>query len=152
MTRRVVAAAVTLLLLLTGQAWAAPKTSLQEVERDVMCTTCGVPLQVAESPAADAQRRLIRRLVDQGLTKRQIEDRLVTVYGEQVLAMPRDDTGLSLTTYVLPVLLVLLAAGMVAGAARTWRKRRDDGETPEAPPPLSSEAEARVEADLARYR
>ena len=138
------------LLLLPAPAWAAPQTSLQEVEREVMCTTCGVPLQVAESPAADAQRRQIRRLVDAGLTKRQVEDRLVTIYGPQVLAMPRDDTGLSLTAYVLPALLVLLAGGMVAGAARTWRGRRSNDDDA-APPALSDQALARVDADLAEY-
>lgn len=154
MMARTVVAALTMLLLVTGQAWAAAQTSLQEVEREVMCTTCGVPLQVAESPAADAQRRQIRRLVDAGLTKRQVEDRLVAIYGPQVLAMPRDDAGLSLTAYVLPALLVLLAAGMVAGAARTWRRRtpRDETSSPSAAEThISAEAEARVDADLAEY-
>jgi len=148
--RRLVAITIACVLLITGTVWAAPQTSVQEIEREIMCTTCGVPLQVAESPAADAQRRQIRRLVDAGLTKRQVEDRLIEIYGEQVLAVPRD-TSLSITAYLLPAALVLLAAGMVAGAARTWRQRRNDGDGDDTSEPLSSEAEARVAADLERY-
>jgi cytochrome c-type biogenesis protein CcmH len=148
---RALALALITLLAVQPLALAAPQTTVQEVEREVMCVTCGVPLVVAESPAADAQRREIRRLVDAGLTKSQVEDRLVAIYGDGVLALPKD-TGLSVVAYLLPVGLVLLAAVLVGGAVRTWGRRSSADDEPAPPTTLiSAESAARLEADLARY-
>ncbi|HEV2062807.1 MAG TPA: cytochrome c-type biogenesis protein CcmH, partial [Solirubrobacteraceae bacterium] len=67
---------------------AEPRTSLPDVEDEVMCVTCNVPLNIAESPQASRQRAFIRRLVDRGLSKDEIKTRLVAEYGEDVLALP----------------------------------------------------------------
>lgn len=154
---RRLAATVLILLVAAPAAPAATerRTTLQEVEREVMCVTCGVPLQVAESPAADAQRREIARLVDAGLTRRQVEDRLVAIYGERVLATPRD-RGLTATAVALPAAIVLLAAILVAAAARRWRRRdrptADAGPAAAAGgPDLDPSQARRVAEDLARY-
>ena len=61
-----------------------------------MCIVCGVPLELAtESPQAIQERNLIRHLIAQGLTKDQIEDRLVAEYGPNVLATPSDSGSTS---------------------------------------------------------
>ena len=39
---------------------AAPKASLVDIEDEVMCTTCKIPLNIAESEQADRERALIR--------------------------------------------------------------------------------------------
>jgi cytochrome c-type biogenesis protein CcmH len=87
-----------------------------------MCVSCGVALNVAESPQAYRQRELIERLVDQGLTKEQVKDRLVAEYGEGVLAMPEDD-GFGLAAYAVPIAAVALLAGLGALLLPRWRRR-----------------------------
>lgn len=140
---------LTMIVVLAAAAPAQAVTA-EEIERDVMCTTCGVPLQVAESPAADAQRRQIRRLVDAGLSKREIEDRLIAIYGDAVLAEPRD-SGLSVAAYVVPGVLVLLGAAIAALAAVRWRKSRPARADEMAEPLLAPADAALVQADIERY-
>ena len=50
---------------------------------------CGVALNVAESPQADAERAYIRRADRRGQDKQQIKDALVAEYGDNVLALPK---------------------------------------------------------------
>jgi cytochrome c-type biogenesis protein CcmH len=135
----------------TAGAAPQPKTSLNAVEDDVMCVSCGVPLAIAESPQADAERRTINSMIAQGLTKKQIEDRLVVFYGRNVLATPKK-SGFGLAAYLIPIALVLLA--LIAGAIflPRWKKRDrtesqlDDGAR------LSDDDAARLDADLANYK
>jgi cytochrome c-type biogenesis protein CcmH/NrfF len=153
--RRVLLLALTAVLLAGALAAAAPaatpRTSLHAVESEVMCVSCGVPLQIAESPQADAERREIRRLVAQGKTKEQVKAALVAQYGERVLATPKDK-GFGLAAYLVPIVLVLLA--LVAGAVflPRWRARERGGPAAAAGTPALSDAEARrLDDDLARY-
>jgi cytochrome c-type biogenesis protein CcmH len=144
--------AVLVLALPAAAPAATPQTSLHDVEAEVMCVSCGVPLAIADSPQADAERREIRRLIAQGKTKGQIEDALVAQYGDRVLASPKDD-GFGLAAYLVPIVLVLLA--LVAGAVvlPRWRaKNRDDRAIPAADGPRLTDADARrLDEDLARY-
>ena len=91
-----------------------------------MCVSCGVPLAIAESPQADAERREITRLIEQGKTKQEILDSLVATYGDTVLASPKDE-GFGLAAYLVPIALV-------AGDARRARRR---------PPPLAPQPRRR---------
>jgi cytochrome c-type biogenesis protein CcmH/NrfF len=154
-------AATTLLtavaLLATSEGAAAdaatPRTSLPDVEDEVMCVLCNVALNVAgDEPQAVQERNFIRRLVAQGLTKEQVKHRMVAEYGEDVLALP-DDRGINVAAYAVPIALVL---AMLAGAAvmlPRWRRRTPGGATAgAAPPPAASDAELqRLDEDLARY-
>ena len=65
-------ALVAVLALAAAPAHAAPSASLTDIEDEVMCVVCNVPLNVAESPQADRERALIRSLIAQGKTKPQI--------------------------------------------------------------------------------
>lgn len=134
-----------------AQAAPQPKTSLNAVEADVMCVSCGVPLAIAESPQADAERRTINSMIAQGLTKKQIEDRLVVFYGRNVLATPKK-SGFGLAAYLIPIALVVLA--LIAGAIFLPRwKRRDRTESQiDGGPRLSDEDAQRLDADLANYK
>jgi cytochrome c-type biogenesis protein CcmH len=152
-TRLALLIAAVLVVATGGVAAAAtPKTSLNAVESEVMCVSCGVPLAIAESPQADAERREIVRLVKQGKTKEQIKDSLVATYGHRVLASPKDE-GFGLAAYLVPIVLVLLA--LIAGAIvlPKWRKRDRSASEPAAAagPQLSDADSARLEEDLARY-
>jgi cytochrome c-type biogenesis protein CcmH len=139
---------------------AAPRASFNDIEDEVMCVTCGVPLPIAESPQADQERALIRRLIDRGLTKAQIEDRLVAEYGDRVLATPKD-SGFGLAAWLVPILAILAAGGAIAFTLPRWRRARAaradagaDAATDaddDARPGLDPDDEARLDADLARY-
>jgi len=131
------------------------RATLPDVEDEVMCTTCNVPLNVAESsPQAQRQRALIRDLVAQGRTKAEIKAVLVDEYGEGVLAMPSDE-GFGLAAYVVP-LAALAGVGLaLALALPRWRRRARAG--PAAAPgddavALSGADARRLDDDLARYR
>jgi cytochrome c-type biogenesis protein CcmH/NrfF len=150
---RALALLVALLALTLGAAPAlgqeAPRASLPDIEDEVMCVTCNVPLNIADSPQASRERAFIQRLVDRGLTKEQVKDRLVAEYGEDVLAVPEDD-GLGIAAYAVPIAIVL--AMIAAAAIFVPRWRRPPGTLAGAPGPAVSDAELqRLDDDLAKY-
>ncbi len=108
---------------LTNAAFAvAPRASLTEIENEVMCVSCREPLSVAQSPQAFAERDYVRNLVNQGLTKAQIEQALVGQYGTAVLGRPPAD-GFNLTVYILPPALVAVGLLTLAITLPRWRRR-----------------------------
>src|SRR5439155_3072249 len=86
---------------------AAPRASLPTIEREVMCVTCKIPLQLAQSPQADRERAFIRALIARGRSQAQIKSALVDQYGPTALALPRA-SGFDLAAYLVPVGAVLL--------------------------------------------
>jgi cytochrome c-type biogenesis protein CcmH len=127
------------------------KTSLHAVEADVMCVSCGVPLAIAESPQADAERREIVRLVNEGKTKDQVKAALVAQYGDRVLASPKEE-GCGLAAYLVPIVLVLLALAAGAFFLPKWKARDRGGVVPAQGPNLSDADARRLEDDLANYK
>ncbi|HKP92159.1 MAG TPA: cytochrome c-type biogenesis protein CcmH, partial [Thermoleophilaceae bacterium] len=110
------AAALATLLALAGPAAAAacPRTTIGEVEHEVMCLECGVPLDVAEnSLQAKQERSFIARQVAACRTKDQIKDALTAQYGDRVLAAPKAK-GFGLTAYLVPIAAVLAALAALA--------------------------------------
>lgn len=151
--RRALAAAALLACLIAPAAGAAtPRTTLNDVEDEVMCVTCNVPLNIAQSPQADRERAEIQRLVDQGLTKEQIKQRLKAIYGPNVLALP-SSKGFNLAAYAVPIALVVLMLCGVALLATRWRRDDRAGEKTEAheAPALDPDEQRRLDEDLARY-
>ena len=148
--RRAVALAVLIGALVGAPAAAAdcPRTSLGDVENEVMCPVCGTPLNLAEeAPQAQRERAFIERLVARCRSKDQIKQALVAQFGEQVLALPGDegddDLG-DVVVYVVPALAVLLAAGAVAVGASRWRRRK-------RPAGAAPAASTRLDEDIDRY-
>ena len=124
-----------------------------EVEAALMCDTCNVPLNIAESARADQQRDQIRRLIAQGKSKEEILDIFVAEYGPNVLADPSKG-GRSAAVWVVPLAILLAAAASVALLLPRWRRlrRTDPGEPGSgADAALSDEDEDRLERDLALY-
>jgi cytochrome c-type biogenesis protein CcmH len=125
--------------------------SQYEIETEVMCDTCNVPLYVAESPRADQLRREIRTLIDQGQDEEQVKATLKARYGPEILALP-EESGFSLGAYLVPagVAIVLLAvAGLLVVS---WRRRGREA-APEGPgeEPGSAEDRARLDDELERF-
>jgi cytochrome c-type biogenesis protein CcmH len=134
-----------------GPAAAASHPSLPAIERQVMCVTCKIPLDVAESPQADRERAFIQSLIAHGETEAQIKRTLVGQYGPAVLALPSAH-GFALAAYLVPVAAVLALLAALAVLLPRWRRRalaRADSDAQEAT--LSSADAARLDADLARF-
>src|SRR4029078_1069562 len=83
--------------------------SFADVEEEVMCVSCNVALNVAESPQADAERKYIRELIAKGDDKEQVKRALVAVYGNNVLALPKSE-GINWAAYLVPIALVATLA------------------------------------------
>jgi cytochrome c-type biogenesis protein CcmH len=149
--RSAIVALIALLALAPAAAAAQPRASFNDVEDEVMCDTCNVPLNVADSDRADQERAVIRKLIAQGLTKQQIKDRLAAQYGPGILATPQD-SGFSLAVWWVPVAVVVALLALIALLLPRWRRRRPpDDEDDDAGPDLSPAEARRLEQDLARY-
>src|SRR5204863_6439470 len=125
MSRHLAALGVALGLM----AWApsalaagCPKTRLADVENEVMCLVCGVPLALADAPQAQRERLFINRMVRQCRSTREIKAALVAQYGPRVLALP-PATGFRLAAYLVPALAAVGAALGIGLAAARWRRR-----------------------------
>jgi cytochrome c-type biogenesis protein CcmH len=147
---RVLALLLVAALLAPAGALAAtcPKTSLSDIEDEVMCLQCGVPLNLSEdAPSAKRERAFIQSRVDRCESKQQIKDELVAQFGDGVLAEPKSSTA-----WLIPAIAFAAGALGVALGARRWRRRRV---TPAAPgaagPALDADDSARLDADIERY-
>ena len=129
---------------------AQPRASLPDIEDEVMCPTCGVPLNLAFSPQAERERRFIRAEIAGGKTKQQIKQALVNEFGREVLATPRG-SGFDLAAYLVPAAAVLLAALSVGLGLARWRRRTATASDGDTAPDLSPADSARLERDLSRY-
>lgn len=153
---RRVALLATLVLTLAAPAaaTAAPRASLPDIEDEVMCPICGVPLNLAtDAPQANRERAFIRSLIDQGESKEEIKRRLAQEFGPNVLALP-ERKGFSLTAYLVPVAGLLAALIGLAVLLPRWRRQtRGDGDqaAANAGPELSCADARRLDDDLARY-
>ena len=142
--------ALVLVLLVAPAALAAePRTTLPDVEDEVMCVECGTALNVSTSPVADREREFIRRRIAEGKSKPEIKAALVAEYGPQVLAVP-EGGGFDVAAWLVPGLLSLIALLGVGVAALRWRGRREDEPVAEGPD-LDPDDRKRLDADLAAF-
>jgi cytochrome c-type biogenesis protein CcmH len=150
-----------------------PRTSLAEIENEVMCPVCKTPLGLAqEAPQADRQRAFILERIEHCETKGEIKAALAREFGDEVLAMP-ERRGFDLAAYIVPAVALALAVAAGTLAIVRWRRRRPAASAlPKSPPggatggsgataaegddvattpgPTPSAA-ARLERDLERY-
>jgi cytochrome c-type biogenesis protein CcmH len=130
---------------------AEPRTNLPDIEDEVMCPVCGTPLNLAQAPQADRERAFIQRLIDRGLTKEQIKDRLKVEYGDAVIAEP-DDGGFDAAAWLVPIVVVLGALFTLALVVPRWRRGRDAPDEDVLPEDDISQTEARrLDDELARF-
>lgn len=127
-----------------------PRVSLPDLESEVMCVLCKIPLSVADAPEADAERRFISTLIARGETKDEIKRALVAQYGEAVLSAPKAK-GFGLAAYLVPLLAILAAAGSLAFFWPRWRRNSKQREAPPTPTPLPTADEQRLERELASF-
>ncbi len=147
------AALAAALLAAPGATAIAPRASLPQIERQVMCVTCKIPLEVAESPQADRERAFIQTLIDEGKDEAAIKHALVGQYGPSVLALP-SDSGFDASAYIVPLLVVIALAALLVLLLPRWRRRARAQALAAAASPsssLSAEDARRLDADLERF-
>ena len=152
----VLALAALMALAAPGAALAqdCPRTSLGDIEDEVMCPRCERPLNTVErEPQAQRQRAFITGLIDQCKSKDEVKAALVAQFGEDVLAVP-DSEGFDATAFIVPVAVPLLALGAIGYAAVRWSRRRPPPEMSAGSPgrTLDDDDAARLDEDLERYR
>jgi cytochrome c-type biogenesis protein CcmH/NrfF len=137
---------------ITQAAHIKPRTTLPIIERQVMCVTCKIPLQVAESPQAKLEREYIQGLINQGQDEAEIKRSLVAQYGPAVLGLPSTH-GFDLAAYLVPLAVVLALLATLSVLLPRWRRhaRAQSKLANPAATTLSSSDAARLESDLARF-
>jgi cytochrome c-type biogenesis protein CcmH len=134
-----------------GASSAAERTSLPVIERQVMCVTCKIPLNVAQSPQADRERAFIQSLISRGEDEAEIKSALVGQYGPAVLGLPGAH-GFDLTAYLVPLGVVIgLLAVLIVLLPRWRRQARTQAEAQSPVPGITPTDAARLESDLARF-
>jgi cytochrome c-type biogenesis protein CcmH len=129
---------------------AVARTSLPIIERQVMCVTCKIPLNVAQSPQADRERAYIQGLINEGDTQAQIKTALVGQYGPTVLGLPSAH-GFDLTVYLVPLAVLLALVVGLALLLPRWRRARAQAAGGPSGATLDAGDAARLDADLARF-
>lgn len=150
--RRAAVALLATLALAPAASAQCPQTSLVDIEDEVFCPQCGVPLALAtDAPQAKAQREFIRELVeDDCASKQEVKDALVAQFGERVLAEPGND-GFDIAAWAVPAIALIAASGGLALAFARWRRAPAPVEGDAAPAPLSGPDSDRLDEDMARY-
>jgi len=152
LTRLVSPVALALVLAaIAAPAWAAEaRTTLPDVEDEVMCVECGTALNVSTSAVADQERAFIRRRIAEGMTKEEVKAALVEEYGPRVLAEP-EGGGFDAASWAVPSGLALLALLGVGIAAGRWRRGGEPAGPVPAGPALDPAETSRLDADLAAH-
>jgi len=153
MTRARLLALLLCLLALApaGTALAAtPRASFPDIEDEVMCDTCNVPLYIAESPRADQLRREIRALIARGETKSQIKATLKARYGPAILALP-EQSGFSLAAYLVPILVAFGLLALLMVLLPRWRRRAREPALAVPVQALDDGDKLRLDDELARF-
>ena len=155
--RRIVGALVVLSAFALSGATAAadcPKTSVSDLEDEVMCPVCGTSLGVArEAPQAKRERAFIARLVRSCRSKDQIKAALASEFGDAVLALP-SERGFNVSAYLIPLAAVLLATAAIGVSLVRWRRAGTGESAPRAdamPTPPDPHDVRRLDAELARH-
>jgi cytochrome c-type biogenesis protein CcmH len=145
----ILAVAATLLAAAPARA-ATPDWTVAQVEQELMCIVCHQRLDQSNSAFADGMRAELRRMHRQGLTEQQVLDRMVSQFGEEVLAAP-PKRGFDLLAWLVPAAVLLAGASVAAVLALLWARSRPDGRGP--PPGSGSDSlmEARIDQELEAY-
>jgi cytochrome c-type biogenesis protein CcmH len=151
MTVRLLVIAAVALALSAPASAGERRPTLPELEREVMCPTCGSQLELSRSPVSERMRAFIRARIAAGDTKSQIKAKLVAQLGPAVLAAP-ERRGFGLLAWTLPLLGLLGAAAVVSVLVLRWSSaERRARASPAEPDRLGPALERRLDKELARF-
>jgi cytochrome c-type biogenesis protein CcmH len=153
---RVLLLVVAALVLAAPAAASEQHPTLADLENQIMCPVCaGETLAQSDSPAAQQVKRLIQARIAAGDSRSEIKSKLVAEYGTRILAAPPKH-GFDLIAWLLPLIGIIAAAGVLGLLAWHWSRGREEPEPPAEPwslngHPLDPELERRVDEELARF-
>ena len=136
-----------------GAALACNGWSEQDMQTQLMCVTCRVPIDQSESLFADHLRNFLHQKCAAGWTSSQVKNTLVARFGEEILAAPPKH-GFSLLAWLVPGAVLLAGIGVAVTLARRWSRSRRG---PSGPPAggggsdVDTDMAARIDAELARF-
>ncbi|MBA2608877.1 MAG: cytochrome c-type biogenesis protein CcmH [Actinobacteria bacterium] len=102
---------------------ATPAKQADTISRGVRCPTCsGQSVAESAAPAAHAIRGEIRRRIDAGESRGEIEAYLEDRYGSDILLTP-PRSGFGGLVWIVPVVVVVGAAAGLGLALQRWSRR-----------------------------
>jgi len=135
------------LLTLGGVASPVLGVTAAEIYRETRCPTCNTPLDVSNSPAAQAIKDFIQQRVAKGQSEQQILGALEAEFGREVLATPPKE-GFDLVAWLVPIVLVVAGLCAIPFVTRSWARRRN-ADVPA--PDISPDDAARLEDELKHH-
>jgi len=129
--------------------------TLAELEDQLMCPVCqGETLAQSDSVPAQRIKAHLQQRINQGWSRSRIINEEVDIWGTRILAAPRKH-GFDLLAWVLPLVGIFVAAGILALLAWRWTRTREEP-VPLGPAslngrPLDPELEKRLDEELARF-
>ncbi len=139
------------LALLAPVALATARPTLPGLEPQLMCVTCKIPLNVADSSEATQERELVRELIAKGDDEAQIKKVMVAQYGPAVLSTP-STKGFQLSAYLVPIAVVLALVAVLLTLLPRWRRAARAREGMREPAPtLTPDQAQRLEQDMQRF-
>jgi cytochrome c-type biogenesis protein CcmH len=143
-------AALGLGLAAPGAALACNGWTEADMQSQLMCITCRVPIDQSESAFAQHVRDFVHQKCLAGWTGSQVKDTLVARFGEEILAAP-PKRGFSLLAWLVPGAVLLTGIGIAAALALRWSRGRQG--PPRSPPAgdIDAALAARIDADLAGF-
>lgn len=104
----------------------SPRTAderVQHLSQQVRCPTCGgLSVEQSTAPLAVSSKEEIRTRVQQGQSDEQIRAYFVSRYGSTALMSP-EKTGINRVPWIVPILLVVLAAAVLVLVVKRWRSQ-----------------------------
>jgi cytochrome c-type biogenesis protein CcmH len=155
-TRVLVLAAAALALAVSALPAPAATSSwtVEGISQELMCPTCsGERLDMSTAPAANRVRAYLVRWRQLGWSRQQAKDRLVQIFGPQVLAAP-PRKGFGWVAWIVPAAALAAGAVLAVWLVRRWRRGRVDEPGTVAlalPDARRAELEQRLDADLGRF-
>ena len=158
-TSRIAFSIVFLALIVTG-LFTAPASAqgptptddeVNRIAKQLYCPVCeSTPLDVCPTEACRQWRELIRTMLAEGKSEKEIQQYFVTQYGARVLAEPPN----RLVTYLVPAVAILLGAFMLFRGFQMWMKPSTAGADLEAHEiePAQDPYVARLEEELKKRK
>jgi cytochrome c-type biogenesis protein CcmH len=152
---KLLAVMVAALALATPAMASERHPTLAELEDQLMCPVCqGETLAQSDSVPAQRIKAHLQQRISQGWSRSRIINEEVDIWGTRILAAPRKH-GFDLLAWVLPLVGIFAAAGILALLAWRWTRTREEP-VPLGPAslngrPLDPELEKRLDEELARF-
>ena len=108
--------------LVSAQQPTPSDDEVNAIARQLFCPVCAnTPLDVCPTQACHDWRELIRQMLAEGKTPKEIEQYFVDHYGARVLSEP-PQKGLNWLVYVVPPVAFLIGVFLLFQAFRAWKR------------------------------